>query len=107
MATETRPEPVEMTIDSPNGVMRITWNDGRRCEIGLDALRKACPCATCNEERAKPPDPFRIFTPAQLGTAKVAGAEQVGLYAIRISWRDGHDTGIYSWEFLREMCPAP
>ena len=74
-------------------------------------LRDACPCAMCDEERSKtnrhPGDPphlapgaLPMFKPA----AKPLSAEAVGKYAIKFNWNDGHELGIYSWEFLREIC---
>jgi DUF971 family protein len=104
MNTDTRPAPADITIDSPNGVLKIAWKDGAACEIPLPLVRKSCPCAQCNEERNKPQDPLRHFTPAQMGTAKVTSAELVGLYALKIRWQDGHDTGIYSWDLLARLC---
>jgi DUF971 family protein len=43
-----------------------------------------------------------VFKPA----AKPLSAEGVGKYAIKFNWNDGHELGIYSWAFLREVCPC-
>jgi len=48
------------------------------------------------------PGALLIFKP----TAKPLAAEGVGKYAIKFSWNDNHDLGIYSWKFLREVCPC-
>jgi DUF971 family protein len=40
-------------------------------------------------------------------TLKMLSVEPVGNYAIRIHWSDGHSTGLYSWEHLRNICPCP
>src|SRR5262245_43005073 len=107
MPTDTKPAPADITIDGPASLLRVTWKDGHQSDYPLLEVRRRCPCAQCNEERARPPDPLRILTPAQLATPKVEAAELVGLYALKIRWQDGHDTGIYAWEFLRALCPCP
>lgn len=79
----------------------LTWNDGFSAELDYDYVRGYCPCAGCQGHSAgqvvfrKPPGPV---TPVTI--------EPVGNYAISISWSDGHSTGIYRFDFLREICPA-
>jgi DUF971 family protein len=84
----------------------IEWSDGLRGAIGWDKLRAACPCATCREDRQKPPDPFRILSDRELqaGPARPVGMAPVGNYAYKVVWNDGHDAGIYTLENLRELC---
>jgi DUF971 family protein len=88
----------------------IEWSDGRQGAITWDALRAACPCASCREERDKPPDPFRVLSPKELeaGPPRPASMSPVGYYAYKVVWNDGHDTGIFTLENLRELCqPLP
>jgi DUF971 family protein len=68
-------------------------------------LRNACPCASCGEERAKPPDPFRVLSAAQVaaGDPLPTAMKPVGHYAYQITWNDGHDAGIFTVQSLREM----
>jgi DUF971 family protein len=68
-------------------------------------LRANCPCATCNEERSKPADPFRILSPQEVaaGAPEPVAMTAVGHYAYQIRWNDGHDTGIYPLEVLRKL----
>ena len=93
--------------------MEIEWKDGHRSTYTFAFLRDACPCALCEEERTKtnrnPGDPpslapgaLPMFKPA----AKPLSAEGVGKYAIKFNWNDGHELGIYSWAFLRDVCPC-
>jgi DUF971 family protein len=84
----------------------IEWNDGQRTVVTWDKLRTHCPCATCREERDKPPDPFRILSPQELtsGPPRPVAMTPVGYYAYKITWNDGHDSGIYTLENLRELC---
>ncbi len=83
----------------------IDWSDGRRTTHTWQHLRLSCPCASCREERVKPPDPFRIISPSEVpaGPLRPVAMTPVGRYAYKITWSDGHDTGIYSFETLREL----
>jgi DUF971 family protein len=83
----------------------IRWNDGQESVIGLEDLRRACPCARCAGEpdvtgAVRIPVQKVDFSPSSF---QLGGFEQVGRYAVAFSWGDGHDTGIYSWEMLREL----
>ena len=84
----------------------IEWNDGQSGTVTWGELRANCPCATCREEREKPPDPFRILSEKDLmsGPPRPVAMAPVGYYAYKITWNDGHDTGIYTLENLRELC---
>lgn len=93
-------EPVDMDWVE-NGVLGITWNDGHKSVYPVRFLRQHCPCAACTDEwtgelRIKPDQiPLLIM---------VKDIEAVGRYALRFKWNDGHDTGIYSFSWLRRMC---
>jgi DUF971 family protein len=84
----------------------VEWSDGRRGAVTWDALRAHCPCATCRDERGKPPDPFRVLSPKEMeaGPPRPTAMAPVGYYAYKITWTDGHDAGIYTLENLRELC---
>jgi len=84
----------------------IVWNDGLRGELTWPQLRNHCPCASCREERDKPPDPFRVLKPSELVPLKLVGMSPVGRYAYKLVWSDGHDTGIFTLEHLRQLCEA-
>jgi DUF971 family protein len=82
--------------------VRIVWADGHVSEYRNDYLRDRCPCAACRE---RPPrrlpvvnEPREALYPVQIGL--------VGRYAVSIEWSDGHDTGIYSYQTLRALCPC-
>lgn len=81
----------------------IDWSDGVRCFYPWAHLRKSCPCAGCREERETPPDPFKILKPEQLVPLTPTAMSAVGRYAYKIVWSDGHDTGIFTIEYLREI----
>jgi DUF971 family protein len=84
--------------------LAIDWNDGHRSVYTWKHLRDQCLCATCREERAAPPDPFRLLKPAELVPLRPVALTPVGHYAYKITWSDGHDAGIYTLEHLRSLC---
>jgi DUF971 family protein len=85
--------------------LRIDWVDGTSTRATWRALRAACPCATCTDERQKPPNPFRVLTPAEAaaGPPDAVGMAPVGHYAYQITWNDGHGAGIYTLAQLRTL----
>jgi DUF971 family protein len=85
----------------------ITWNDGHRSEYTWSHLREACPCAGCREERLQPPDPLRVLKPAELVPLRPVAFTPVGYYAYKITWSDGHDSGLFTLENLRALCECP
>src|ERR1700686_248054 len=107
------PQSVKVNLTSGTGV-EIEWKDGHRSSYTFPFLRDACPCALCEDERTKAgrkageapklaPGALPMFKPL----VKALAAEAVGKYALRFSWNDKHDLGIYSWFYLREFCPWP
>jgi DUF971 family protein len=87
----------------------ITWQDGRTCTYSLSLLRTMCPCAQCRvtrEEQPKRKSPLTILPGNFAAPLTVVNAELVGNYALRIDWSDNHSSGIYSFEYLREICPT-
>jgi DUF971 family protein len=101
-------KPRNITIDRNAGLLRITWPDGHASAYPLHWVRSHCPCATCRETRraaALETDLLKLHS-GPLPSAEIAGAELVGNYAIRLIWKDGHDSGIYPFEALRRSCPC-
>jgi len=98
--------PVRLRKDGPDR-LAIEWSDGHRSLYEWKRLRDHCPCATCREGKEKPLDPFHILKPAELVPLAATAIEPVGRYAYKITWSDGHDTGIYTLELLRTLCQCP
>jgi DUF971 family protein len=105
-------DPEHIAISKSKGI-KVDWKDGHRSEYSNAYLRDECPCASCTGAHGtepqrtshsvpKPANPFQMFTPV----LKMSGVEEVGHYAVRIMWSDGHNTGIYSFEHLRSICPC-
>ncbi len=112
MALSVDPKSVKVNVSTGTG-MDIEWKDGHHSAFSFPYLRNACPCALCNEEREtdgrQPGDPIKPVQgalPMFKAVARPTKAEPVGKYGIRFFWNDGHEHGIYSWEFLREHCPC-
>lgn len=100
--------PADITVDRTTGTLVVTWGDGHSSLFPLRWLRANCPCATCREERrsaAMETDLLKLST-GPLPSTEIAGAELVGNYAIRLTWTDGHDAGIYAFTLLRASCPC-
>ena len=84
-----------------NKYLFILWDDNSESKIELKKLREFCPCATCLASREKQSIKFiPIFNENQI---KVSGINLVGSYALSISWKDGHNTGIYEYSFLKNL----
>ncbi|MBC8100835.1 MAG: DUF971 domain-containing protein, partial [Armatimonadetes bacterium] len=106
--TTTRPMPTGITLNKTEGVLLINWSDGAACRYPLSQLREACPCVECrggheNMGRANEPDNLLKLIPRR--SYAVKGMEYVGNYALQPIWDDGHATGLYTWDYLRRLCP--
>ena len=70
----------------------------------LDHFRRICPCATCAGEdlllHHYPAQPLPIAAESK----QLVALQPVGNYAIQAVWSDGHNAGIYTWDYLREHC---
>jgi DUF971 family protein len=84
----------------------IEWSDGFKGHVSFRELRDACPCASCNEKRLQPPNPLQVLSETELraGAPQPVAMPARGSYAYQIVWNDGHDTGIYKLEILRQLC---
>ncbi len=94
-----------------DGSIKIAWNDGAECVATPRLLRDACPCASCREKRAETVGAagaglLQVLTPEEIAPLTITGMSPVGQYAYKITFSDGHDSGIYTLEYLRELMPA-
>lgn len=106
--TTEQKRPTNIEVDIKQSEVRIAWADSYRSVYPLEYLRKICPCATCNEQRHND-DPLRVFSPNEAVPSGKLDAdhpvEMVGNYALQFFWDDGHRSGIYTFEFLRQSSP--
>ena len=104
--------PAKVRVDKSGGTgVAIDWKDGHISAWDFKWLRWACPCALCNEEREQTGRAVGVEKPKAGGPLVLYEAPPrplevtpVGKYAIRFKWSDGHESGIYSWEYLRRVC---
>lgn len=88
--------------------LTVEWPDGSTSYYSIAYLRRMSPSAEARELREKlASDPLAVLPASASSTAPLTAidAELVGNYALRIRFSDGHDTGIYSWQYLREIDP--
>jgi DUF971 family protein len=102
--------PVGLSL-TPDKRLVIEWSDGAKRVYRLQALRDACPCATCREKRNAPPEPkssllLPVLSAAEARPLELQGMTPVGNYAYALAFSDGHDTGIYTLDLLRELGEA-
>ncbi len=95
--------PVQIKIFEKHSLL-IVWDDHSETKINLKYLRDECPCASCKGETVL----LKTYRPAKPaketpGMYKIANIETVGGYAIQITWKDGHNTGLYTWEYLLQL----
>ena len=93
----------------PDGLV-IQWSDGRQLHYRTSQLRSACPCATCREKHGKKPQPkpatLPVLSMAEAKPTTIDGMYPVGNYAYQIKFSDGHDSGLYTFEFLYSLGEA-
>ena len=95
-------EPREIRQEGDAGLV-IKWADERVCLYSAPKLRRACPCAQCVNEWSGQ----RTLAPETISEElTIADINIVGRYALNFRWSDSHETGIYSFKYLRELCEA-
>ncbi len=90
--------PAELRFHKANAELLVRFDDGYEGAIPYELLRIESPSAETKGHGAERPPP-----PAKKRRVGVIGAEPVGRYAVRIRFDDGHDTGLYTWSYLREL----
>ena len=91
--------------------LQIHWQDGHTTTFPIRYLRANCPCAGCKtfreQQAAKPKTRLTVFADKNVseGPLTALTAQLVGGYAIQIEWSDHHNSGIYSFQYLRDIDP--
>ena len=101
MAETTQP-PKKIKLDRSAKRLVIDWSDGFRSSYPWAYLRSQCPSAgerTARENRD--PNPLALLT--KVPSDEIVDVRMAGVYAINFTWADGHNVGIYTWEYLREL----
>lgn len=87
----------------------IEWSDGQHRRYSFHELRDQCPCATCREKRSEPPQNrslLPVLSSEETQPLRIETMKPVGTYAYSIAFSDGHNTGIYTFERLRQLGEA-
>jgi DUF971 family protein len=100
MTPETSAFPDLLALTDDDSVLEIRWDDGHTSRHRLDVLRAACPCARC---QGHSPEESLNLRPVQFPGIKLTDLAPVGRYAYNFVFSDGHNTGIYTLRFLREL----
>ena len=89
------------------GRLLIEWSDGHKRSYTYREIQDNCPCATCREKRAKPPAPsmglLPVLAPEEAQPLELVSMTPVGNYAYQIHFNHGCESGIYTFELLRQL----
>lgn len=97
-------QPTAIDHHGQPGRLRIRWSDGHLTDVRTNRLRALCPCATCNELRAeRQRNPLAMAQSGTRGGSDLVKITWVGNYGLMPVWGDGHDTGIFTYHFLRRL----
>lgn len=102
----SEPAPTSLDLDRKTG-LRVLWSDGAESFYPVAYLRRMSPSAEMREFREEQArNPLTVLPRGMSGGAiEATDAELVGNYAVRITFSDGHQTGIFTWAYLREIDP--
>jgi DUF971 family protein len=83
--------------------LMVEWEDGHHGRHLMGTLRKYCPCAGCKSEIES--NAGLVMLPIlKPGQYELRAIQPVGNYALQLKWGDGHQTGIYTFDYLRQIC---
>ncbi|MDI6401195.1 DUF971 domain-containing protein [Balneolaceae bacterium ANBcel3] len=97
-----------ITVKSETRELHIVWGDGHESRYPFGGLRRVCPCVSCqggHDKMGQPVDSVVFLEPAK-SKAVIREIVPVGNYGIQLKWDDGHQAGIYRFEYLRDICPV-
>ncbi|MBV9171960.1 MAG: DUF971 domain-containing protein [Chloroflexi bacterium] len=94
--------PVDIELDTGARRLRFAWADGQKSDFDWEYLRWRCPCASCAGE-GDFAGVLKDRTSLRAEETEMVDVELVGRYAVKPVWRDGHDTGIYTFRALRAL----
>jgi DUF971 family protein len=98
-------EPISIEAVRADHRLLVEWSDGHHSSYDFEYLRWRCPCAICQGEGGMP-GVLSLTKELREDQIEMIDLRMVGRYAIAPTWQDGHDTGIYAFEYLRAICPC-
>lgn len=93
--------PQEVELKAQERVLNIRWSDGQSTRFSLRYLRGWCPCAACQGHFNAQKTFVEVEDP------QLVNVEPVGSYAMRLYWSDGHQSGIFAFDYLLELAAGP
>lgn len=99
-------KPKRIRVDRTRGWLEMEWADEGVLRVALRDVRKACPCALCEDLRAVQDAHLQIITADKTPSVELADVVPVGHYALQLRWTDGHDTGLYTYSHLKQLALA-
>ena len=96
--SELRTQPLEIRPLMISRIMEVDWTDGHTSRLTFEHLRVECPCAEC---KGHTPDQAQVITGKE--DVSIVDVAPVGNYAVQLHFSDGHNTGIFTWEYLRML----
>ncbi len=99
-ARTEKPMVVSMEPNAPAKMFKVNWSDGRQSVVAFKELRYHCPCANCVDENTGKRTIKKENIADDIQALRV---QTVGNYAVSIKWSDGHDTGIYAYDYLHKL----
>ena len=98
MSEQATPWPSELRLNPEKNLLTVSFDGGERFELAAEYLRVESPSAEVQGH-----GPLEKTIVPRKRTVKIRALEPVGRYAVRIVFDDGHDTGLYTWAYLREL----
>jgi DUF971 family protein len=103
-------KPISINANRAKKELVVLWDDEHQSSYSFSLLRAGCPCAECrggHDRMGDIPDPVVFDTELPDSPAtRLKTILPVGSYAITPIWEDGHEAGIYRWDYLRALCPC-
>ena len=94
------------SLQNMGDALVIQWSDGVAHRLPWTVLRKRCPCASCRTEQEQPPEPaplLPVIRPEEAAPLRPTSMQPMGHYAYHIAFSDGHASGIYTLDYLRQL----
>lgn len=104
------PIPLSIRAEQKRATLVVHWNDDHVSEYPYWLIRAACPCAECrgghDQMSDQPPQDIFNLIPEDNSRTRIESLQHVGSYGLMFLWEDGHSAGIYSFHYLRLLCPC-
>ena len=90
--------PTDITVTDKGRTLEVVFDDGETVRLTAERLRVESPSA---EVQGHSPSQKKLLTGKE--NVAIVGVDPVGNYAVKLVFDDGHDTGLYTWDYLRRL----